>query len=116
VTGGNVGAGRMAGATGRLASGGRPSSGGNDLGGKGIGGTKWDLWVGSAGWPVYSYVRTSNVTSATLNIMDFVADLVNQNHLPKSQYVSSVQAGIEEVRKGTSSSTLTISRFYCRIH
>jgi hypothetical protein len=79
-----------------------------------VGGAPWNLWVGNVGWPVYSYVRTSNVTSATLNVMDFTGDLVNRKYVPETQYVSSVQAGIE-VRKGTTSGTLKTNSFYCRI-
>jgi hypothetical protein len=80
-----------------------------------IGGATWTLWEGSAGsWGVFSYVRSDNVTSATLNVMDFLNDLVVRGLLSDTKYLTGVQAGIE-VRMGTTSGTLTTSSFYCRI-
>ncbi|MEV6349004.1 cellulose binding domain-containing protein [Actinoplanes sp. NPDC051851] len=60
-----------------------------------IGGTSWDLYQGNIGWNVYSFVRTSNTTSASLDLTDFTDDLAGRGWLDKSKYLSSVQAGTE---------------------
>lgn len=75
----------------------------------------WNLWEGNSGsWPIHSYVRTSNTSSATFDIMAFMKDLVTRGRIPNTRYVSGVQAGIE-VRSGNVSGTLTTNGFYCRI-
>ena len=79
-----------------------------------VAGSKWNLYVGDVGWPVYSYVRTSNTTAAVFDVMAFLNDLVARNYVRGEQYLSSVQAGIE-VRKVNTSGTLTTNGFYCRI-
>ncbi|MGW0506661.1 GH12 family glycosyl hydrolase domain-containing protein [Micromonospora sp. NPDC003241] len=61
-----------------------------------IGGTTWEVWRGYVGtWNVYSYVRTSNTTNATLNIRDFANDVVSRGWMSSSKYLTSVQAGPE---------------------
>ena len=72
----------------------------------------WNLSEGNVGWPVHSYVRTSNVNSATMNVMAFMNDLVTRGRIPSLRYVTGVQAGIE-IRTG--GGTLTTNSFYCRI-
>ncbi|GAA3571928.1 hypothetical protein GCM10022419_060990 [Nonomuraea rosea] len=60
-----------------------------------IGGTTWDLYRGNIGWEVYSFVRTGNTTSVSLNLRDFLNDLVSRGWLASSKYLTSVQAGTE---------------------
>lgn len=60
-----------------------------------VAGTTWDLYKGNIGWDVYSFVRTSNTTSAGLNLTDFTDDLAGRGWLDKTKYLSSVQAGTE---------------------
>ncbi|HEX8344455.1 MAG TPA: hypothetical protein VF657_06875 [Actinoplanes sp.] len=60
-----------------------------------IGGTNWDLYRGNIGWNVFSFVRTSNTTSATLNMRDFLNNLVSRGWVSNSKYLTSVQAGTE---------------------
>ncbi|MCY8026273.1 glycoside hydrolase [Bacillus sonorensis] len=67
-----------------------------------IGGHKWKVHKGyvdagnGKGWNVYSFVRTSNTQSASLNIRHFTNYLSNQKKwLDKSKYVSSVEFGTE---------------------
>lgn len=60
-----------------------------------IAGTTWDLYKGNIGWEVYSFVRTSSTSAATLNLTDFTDDLVARGWLAKTKYLSSVQAGTE---------------------
>jgi xyloglucan-specific endo-beta-1,4-glucanase len=77
-----------------------------------LAGATWTLWEGNVGWPVHSYVRTSNTSSAVMNVMAFMNDLVTRGRIPNTRYVTGVQAGIE-VRSG--GGTLTTNGFYCRI-
>lgn len=60
-----------------------------------VGGASWDLYQGDIGWKVHSFVRTSNTTSANLNLADFTNALVNRGSIANSKYLSSVQAGTE---------------------
>lgn len=77
-----------------------------------IAGATWTLWEGNVGWPVHSYVRTANTSSAVMNVMAFMNDLVTRGRIPNTRYVTGVQAGVE-VRSG--GGTLTTNGFYCRI-
>jgi hypothetical protein len=77
-----------------------------------LGGATWTLWEGNVGWPVHSYVRVGNTSSAVLDVMAFMNDLVARGRIPNTRYVSGVQAG-NEVRSG--GGTLTTNGFYCRI-
>lgn len=60
-----------------------------------IAGTNWDLYRGNIGWNVYSFVRTSNTTSATLNMRDFLNHLVSRGWMSNTKYLTSVQSGTE---------------------
>jgi hypothetical protein len=78
-----------------------------------IGGTTWEVHRGNNGnWNVYSYVRTANATSATLNLMDFLKDLVSKGWMSNTKYLSSIQAGTE-VFVGTG--RLDTDNYYCTI-
>lgn len=62
-----------------------------------LGGSAWELWEGSlpqCGWPVHSFVRTINTTSQALNLTEFF-DYLNTRGLSNSQYLISVEAGVE---------------------
>ncbi|MFI1989936.1 cellulose binding domain-containing protein [Actinoplanes sp. NPDC020271] len=77
-----------------------------------VGGTTWDLYRGNIGWNVYSFVRTSNTTSAVLDLTDFTDDLAGRGWLDKTKYLSSVQAGTEIF---TGSGQLDTSAYSVRI-
>jgi hypothetical protein len=78
-----------------------------------IGGASWEVHKGSTGtWNVYSYVRTTNVTSATLNLMDFLKDVTTKGWMSSSKYLTSIQAGTE-VFVGTG--RLDTDNYYCTI-
>ncbi|GEM_PF-1942388 len=78
-----------------------------------IGGASWEVHKGSTGtWNVYSYVRTVNTTSATLNMMDFLKDLVNKGWMSSSHYLTSIEAGTE-VFVGTG--RLDTDNYYCTV-
>jgi hypothetical protein len=77
-----------------------------------IAGTSWDLYRGNIGWNVFSFVRTSNTTSSTLNLRDFLNDLVSRGWMSSSKYLTSVQAGTE-VFIGTGQ--LDTTSYYCNV-
>ncbi len=60
-----------------------------------VDGTSWNLYEGTASWNIISFVRTSNTTSASLNLMDFYSALVSLGYLSNSEYLLSVQSGTE---------------------
>jgi hypothetical protein len=60
-----------------------------------IGGATWDLYQGDIGWKVHSFIRTSNTTSASLDLSQFTRALENRGSLSSNKYLSSVQAGTE---------------------
>lgn len=64
-----------------------------------IGGATWQLYKGELGWNVFSFVRTTNADSWTIDIRDFIDYLVSRRHwLPASRYLTSVQFGSEIFR------------------
>lgn len=71
-----------------------------------IGGGTWDLHRGNIGWEVWSFVRTSNSGSGTLNLKDFTDYLRNTWGLSSSKYLSSVQFG-SEIFHGTGNVNVT---------
>lgn len=69
-----------------------------------IGGTSWKVYKGwitsnsatGEGWNVYSFVRSSNTSSTTLNIKNFTDYIVmNKGWMSSSKYLSSVEFGNE---------------------
>ncbi|GAA4097464.1 GH12 family glycosyl hydrolase domain-containing protein [Actinomadura miaoliensis] len=68
---------------------------GNKVATVSLAGATWDLYQGNIGWEVYSFVRTSNTTSANFNIRDFLNHLRSNRGLSSSKYLTSVQAGTE---------------------
>ncbi|MEU5259798.1 hypothetical protein [Amycolatopsis sp. NPDC021455] len=81
-----------------------------------VAGTNWDLYRGriggSTGWNVYSFVRTSNTTSATFDIRDFLNHLVGRGWMSSSKYLTSVQAGTEIF---TGTGQLDVTNFYANV-
>jgi len=59
-----------------------------------IDGTSWDLYEGNIGWEVHSFLRTTNTTSQTLDLKDFLNYLASRG-LSKSKYLTSVESGTE---------------------
>lgn len=60
-----------------------------------IAGTTWDLYRGNIGWNVFSFIRRSNTTAATLHLQDFLNNLIGRGWVPNTKYLSSIQAGTE---------------------
>lgn len=68
---------------------------GNKVGTVQLAGATWDLYQGNIGWEVYSFVRTSNTTSANFNLRDFLDHLRSNRGLNSAKYLTSVEAGTE---------------------
>jgi xyloglucan-specific endo-beta-1,4-glucanase len=77
-----------------------------------IGGHTWDLYEGFTTLNVFSFIRTSNATTAVLNMMAFPRYLVSNGKMANSKYISSVQAGTEVF---TGQAEVETNGFYCRI-
>lgn len=60
-----------------------------------IDGASWRLHRGNIGWEVWSFVRTSNSSSGSLNVKNFTDYLRSTWGLNSSKYVTSVQFGSE---------------------
>jgi xyloglucan-specific endo-beta-1,4-glucanase len=60
-----------------------------------IAGASWDLYRGNIGWNVFSFVRQSNATSATLHLQDFLNNLVGRGWMANTKYLSSIEHGTE---------------------
>ncbi len=74
--------------------------------------TSWNLYRGATTWNVFSYVRATNATTAVVNIMDFLNDLVSRGWLQSSKYLTSVQSGTEIF---TGTGELDTTGYYCRV-
>jgi len=69
---------------------------GSQVGTVTLAGTTWQLWQGVANsWNVYSFVRTSNTSSASLNLRDFTGYLTQNRGLSTSKHLISVESGTE---------------------
>ncbi|MGW7406871.1 GH12 family glycosyl hydrolase domain-containing protein [Streptomyces sp. NPDC054833] len=73
---------------------------GTEYGSVSLGGSMWDIYRGNIGWNVYSFVRRTNTTGATLNLDDFTQALVRRKLLSDDKYVSGIESGTE-VFKGS---------------
>jgi Glycosyl hydrolase family 12 len=77
-------------------------------------GANWDLYKGQgSGWPVYSFVRQSTTTSVTLNLRDFINDVVyNRGWMSNGKYLVGVQAGTEIF---TGTGQLNVNSYYANV-
>ena len=77
-----------------------------------IGGTIWDRYQGTAGWPVHTFVRRANTSSATLDLADFLAHLRGAKKLSPNSYLTGVEAGAQ-VFQG--SGQLSTDSYYTKV-
>ncbi|WP_405730651.1 endo-1,4-beta-glucanase [Streptomyces sp. NBC_00028] len=68
---------------------------GTKYGSVSLGGAMWDIYQGDIGWKVYSFVRQTNTTKASLNLDDFTQALVRRKLLSNDKYVSGIESGTE---------------------
>lgn len=73
-----------------------------------IAGTTWNVWHGTNGWSVVSYVRASKSAAASFPVSAFYADAVRRGFAKRTWYLTSVQAGFEPWRGGVG---LAVKRF-----
>jgi chitodextrinase len=66
-----------------------------------LAGGTWDVWFGTSGWNVVSYVRTSPTSSISFPITAFYNDMLSRGYAQSSWYITSVQAGFEPWVGGT---------------
>lgn len=60
-----------------------------------LAGASWQVWFGSAGWNVVTYLRTSLATSINFAVDTFYSDAVDRGFAQRSWFLTSVQAGFE---------------------
>jgi hypothetical protein len=77
-----------------------------------IGGSTWNLHRGNIGWNVWSFVRTSNSGSGSVNIKSFTDYLRSNWGLSANKYLTSVQFGTE-IFHGTGN--LNVSNYTCAV-
>ena len=63
-----------------------------------IGGSTWNLHRGNIGWNVWSFVRTSNSGSGSINVKAFTDYLRANQGMSSAKYLTSVQFGSEIFR------------------
>ncbi|MFJ4695660.1 hypothetical protein [Streptomyces sp. NPDC088766] len=87
---------------------------GTEYGSVSLGGAMWDLCRGDIGWNVYSFVRRTNTTGATLDLDDFTQALVRRKPLSNDKHVSGIGSATEvfkgKGRPDTKSYAVTIGR------
>jgi Glycosyl hydrolase family 12/Cellulose binding domain len=74
---------------------------GSRVGTVSLAGGTWDVWFGTSGWNVISYVRQSTTSSISFNVSSFWNDIVSRGYGQNSWYMTSVQAGFEPWVNGT---------------
>jgi hypothetical protein len=77
----------------------------------GVSGT-WDVWEGNVGWPVYSFVRDSQVSSYSGNLQPFVYYLANtKGWLASNDYVMGIQFGTEIIQSNGANGSISVTNF-----
>jgi hypothetical protein len=78
-----------------------------------IGDATWDVYRGNNGDnDVYSYLRVGNASCATVDLMDFLKDLVARAWVDPSKYLISIEAGPEVVR---GQGELVTGTYWCNV-
>lgn len=73
---------------------------GSAVGNATIAGRNWQVWSGSNGADVISYVAPSAIPNMTFDALDFVADVVKRGKITNDFYLTSIQAGFEPWQGG----------------
>jgi xyloglucan-specific endo-beta-1,4-glucanase len=60
-----------------------------------IDGVEWNLYKGTSGWTVFSFVATTQQNTFNGNMMDFFDILIGNQGFPSSIYMQFIQAGTE---------------------
>ena len=77
----------------------------------GVSGT-WNVYVGNNGWPVYSFVSTSQVSSFSGKLQPFTYFLdQTKGLLSNSLYVADIQFGTEIIQSNGANGSISVSSF-----
>jgi hypothetical protein len=77
----------------------------------GVSGT-WDVWQGNVGWPVWSFVRDSQVSTFSSNLQPFVFYVAyTKNWLSPSWYEMDIQFGTEIIQSNGANGSITVTNF-----
>lgn len=77
----------------------------------GVSGT-WDVWAGNVGWPVWSFVRTSQVSSFSTNLQPFVYYVAyTKGWLSKSWYILDIEFGTEIIQSNGANGSISIYNY-----
>ena len=77
----------------------------------GVSGT-WDVWQGTNQWPVWSFVRTSQVSSFSGNLQPFIYYVAyTKKWLNSSWYDLNVQFGTEIIQSNGANGSITVTNF-----
>ena len=85
---------------------------GSNTGNITLDGNTWSLYVGSNGSnPTYSFKRTSNENSGTVNLLDLLKYLQNSRHYYSNPTLSQVQYGFEISNTGGRQETFAVDSY-----
>jgi hypothetical protein len=77
----------------------------------GVSGT-WDVWQGNVGWPVWSFVRNSQVNTFSNNLQPFVYYCAyTKGWLSPSWYELDIQFGTEIIQSNGANGSITVTNF-----
>jgi Glycosyl hydrolase family 12 len=84
---------------------------GSSIGDLTLNGNTWDVYVGNVGHPVYSFVRTSNETSGSVNILGLLDWLQNTKGYFSDPTLSTVDFGWEISGTGDVQEDFTVNSY-----
>ena len=84
---------------------------GSSIGDLTLNGNTWDVYVGNVGHPVYSFVRTSNETSGSVNILGLLDWLQNTKGYFSNPTLSTVDFGWEISGTGDVQEDFTVNSY-----
>ncbi len=79
-----------------------------------IGGATWEVYRGDLAWHVFSFVRTTNAGSWSLDVRDFTDYLAARGWLPETKYLTSVEFG-SEIFKTDGPGSFEVKDYHCEV-
>ncbi|PRG93999.1 GH12 family glycosyl hydrolase domain-containing protein [Burkholderia gladioli] len=77
----------------------------------------WDVYQGSNGWPVWSFVRTAQTTSFSGKLQPFIYYLAyTKSWLNPSWYTLNTQFGVEVIQSNGTNGSVNVSSFSASAH
>jgi hypothetical protein len=87
------------------------SPAGSPVGTVSLDGASWTLYSGNVGHPVYSLVRSGNITSGTTNVLTFLKYLENTKGYFSNPSLTSIQYGFEITSTNNTQENFTINSY-----